>query len=445
MTALQATRRCLIWLGQCEEATRGTLAAEGWSVREQPHDAAVAIGLRSNDHVALLLDLRDARHGQLAHLVATVQACAHLDRLCLLPGVEKSAAQPWLPVSRHCNRVLQSPLCADALVRCLQELDTTSTSAMSQPLSLLIGHSPVMLATRATVHKFAPVDLPVLLTGQTGTGKELAARALHGLSSRAGAPFVAINCGAIPASLVQAELFGHERGAFTGASSRRAGLFEHAHNGTVFLDEVGDLPADAQTALLRVLQEGTLERIGGHEAVRVDVRVIAATHVDLEQAVADGRFRSDLYYRLNVLRLGMPPLRERGNDIHLLADHALQAFRSHHKARARGFSAAARDAMLRFAWPGNVRELLNRVQRAAILCEQELIEPEDLELARADAGLPGTGLLVDARRHAEREALLACMQANQYNITATARAMHISRVTVYRMCQRHHIVLDSLR
>lgn len=405
----------------------------------------MAIGLRGHDHVALLLDLREVDPAQLQTLASAVRNWTQPRPLCLLPDADRATLQQWQAVSRHCQ-VLSSPLCGQTLLHCLQQGEPAGSQALQQPVDLLIGNSPAMLATRATVRKFAPVDLPVLVTGQTGTGKELAARALHALSARAGAPFVAINCGAIPVSLMQAELFGHERGAFTGANARRAGLFEHAHTGTVFLDEVGELPADAQTALLRVLQEGTLQRIGSHAPVQVDVRVIAATHVDLEQAVRDGRFRGDLYYRLNVLRLGMPALRERGEDIVLLAEHALQCFRRRHSVRARGFNAQARAAMLQFDWPGNVRELLNRVQRAAVVSEHELITPHDLDLADQPAAMADDAdPLGQARRHAERQALLSCLQANDYNITATARAMHISRVTVYRMCARHDIVPGALR
>lgn len=443
--ALRQTRQCLIWIGQCAPHTRDSLAAVGWSVRVQQGDLAVAIGLRSHDQVALLIDLRAVGDEQLPGLAAMVRACAHIDRLCLLPAPPQANARHLQSVARHCEHVLQGPLHDEQLLVCLQSLHGPSRQEGATALTRLLGSSPAMLATRATVHKFAPVELPVLLTGQTGTGKELAARALHALSPRARAPFVPINCGAIAHNLIQAELFGHERGAFTGASSRRAGLFEHAHTGTVFLDEVGDLPAEAQTALLRVLQEGVLERIGSHEPVRVDVRVIAATHVDLEQAVADGRFRSDLYYRLNVLRLTLPPLRERGEDIVLLARHALHSLRLRHPGRARGFSEAALAAMRRFAWPGNVRELLNRVQRAAIICEQELIEPEDMELAGSPPAAGGTDSLDQARRQAERQALIHCLQGNQFNITATARAMNISRVTVYRMCRRHSIALGTQR
>jgi len=294
------------------------------------------------------------------------------------------------------------------------------------------------------LHKFAPVELPVLVTGETGTGKELAAHALHALSGRAGKPFIAVNCGAIPANLVQSELFGHERGSFTGADKRQIGVFEAAHGGTVFLDEVGDLPAEAQTSLLRVLQEGTFERVGSSQPLRADVRVLAATHVELEHAVAQGRFRSDLYYRLNVLRLLMPPSRERGADVQLLAEHFLRCFRLRHSVRARGFAPAALHAMRRFGWPGNVRELLNRVQRAAIMAEGELISERDLELGGAEHAPPGA-MLQDARGQAERDVLLQTLRQTGYNVSECARQMQISRVTVYRLCRKHRLELPAQR
>ncbi|GAA0909459.1 sigma-54 dependent transcriptional regulator [Luteibacter anthropi] len=306
------------------------------------------------------------------------------------------------------------------------------------------GESQAIGTLLHNLRKFAPVELPLLITGETGTGKEVAARTLHQLSPRQDRPFAAINCGALPANLVQSELFGHERGSFTGATSRRIGHFESADGGTVFLDEIGDLPLDAQTNLLRVLQEGTIERIGSCRSIRVDVRVLAATHVDLEKAVAQGRFREDLFYRLNVLRLRMPPLRERGSDVDLLAQHFLDTFRESYGTRARTFSAAARRAMSTFGWPGNVRELMNRVQRAAVIADDALITPDDLEL-NADA--PGTDRdsLGGARTLAEREAIVDCLRASAFNISECARRLRVSRVTVYRLCKKHQLVLDELR
>jgi DNA-binding NtrC family response regulator len=310
--------------------------------------------------------------------------------------------------------------------------------------SVMTGTSAAIRALSQNIRKFAPVELPLLITGETGTGKEMAARALHQLSGRRDKPFAAINCGALPANLVQSELFGHERGSFTGATSRRIGHFESADGGTVFLDEIGDLPLDAQTNLLRVLQEGTIERIGSCQSIKVNVRVLAATHVDLEKAVAQGRFREDLFYRLNVLRLRMPPLRERNGDIELLAQYFLDAFRESYGTRARAFSTAARKAMNAFAWPGNVRELMNRVQRAAVIADDALITPDDLEL---NADIPGVDRdsLGSARTSAEREAIVDCLRASAFNISECARRLRVSRVTVYRLCKKHQLALDQLR
>lgn len=443
---MQEAPRCLIWFGQCPHSTRLLLAAEGWALREQPQNQPFSLGLRGQDHVALLFDLRQSSIEALPSLLDCLASSPNLPSLCLLPEGDAGKHQPWRALSRQCSLVLQAPLQQQQLVAGLQALLLNDSQCGHTPLDKLIGQSPAMLTTRGTVRKYAPVDLPVLITGQTGTGKELAAHALHSLSARCQQPMVAINCGAIPASLVQSELFGHERGAFTGANSRRLGLFEHANGGTVFLDEVGDLPADAQTALLRVLQQGTLERIGSHTPVKVNVRVIAATHIDLESAVSAGRFRSDLYYRLNVLRLHLPPLAERGQDIMLLAEHALQDFRQRHRSRARGFSPECVAAMNHWPWPGNVRELINRIQRAAVICESEWIQPQEMELPAAGGATTANasthaagGILDDARRLAERQTLLGCLQENDFNISATARSMGLSRVTIYRLCRRHAI------
>jgi len=436
----QEIRHCLIWFGQCPPHARQLLSSEGWSLREHLPAMPFSLGLRGQGYVAALFDLASIPVGQLPTLLKNLANSAQLPRLCVLPEGSASSHRYWLPVSRQCDVVLHAPLQDQHLSDALQTLLECGLHSSPTPLAKLIGQSPAMLQTRSTLRKYAVVDLPVLITGQTGTGKELAAHALHHLSLRAQKPMVAVNCGAIPASLIQSELFGHERGAFTGANARRQGLFEHADGGTVFLDEVGDLPADAQTALLRVLQEGTLERIGSHTPIRINVRVLAATHIDLEQAISNGRFRNDLYYRLNVLRLHMPPLSQRGNDIVLLAEHALHDFRQRHSNRARGFSSACLSAMARWPWPGNARELINRVQRAAVICENELIQPQDMELAPvSDPSVRSDGPLHCARRQAEREALVHCLHEHDFNISAAARAMGISRVTIYRLCRRHAI------
>ena len=436
--------RCAIWFGQPLATERAALAAAGWQVRSVDPLQPQAVGLRGRDQVVGVIDLRQIPALALTAVTEWTQRHDHLPLLAVLPSGVSSPPPSWQPLLDACQGHFNLPLEQQALLEQLAHHPQHTSTDADSPAQRLIGDSPALLATRASLFKFAPVDLPVLVTGETGTGKELAAHALHAMSARADHRFMAVNCGAIPANLVQSELFGHERGAFTGAAQRRLGLFESASGGTVFLDEVGDLPLDAQTSLLRVLQEGTIERVGSSQPLRVDVRVLAATHVDLEQAVAQGRFRRDLFYRLNVLRLAMPALRERSGDVLVLAEHFLRQFRARHPGRARGFSSCARQAMQRFDWPGNVRELLNRVQRAAIVADGELIEPSDLDLV---ATLPAAAraLLQNAREQVERDLLVQALRENEFNVSACARHMQVSRVTVYRLCRKHQVELPAIR
>ena len=440
-TSVSSTR-CVIWFGNPGAREKVMLAADGWQVRtvlpQQPAD----IGMRGGDTVVGLIDFRTSSDSELERIGKLTAAHQHMPLFAITPATDGNGHTSHHPLLAACQQQFPHPPDFKELLRGLHDLSNDVPRAASEDaLDTLLGESEVMLVMRATLRKYAPVDLPVLITGETGTGKEVAAHALHRLSARNGKPFQAINCGAIPSTLIQSELFGHERGAFTGATSRRQGLFETAHNGSVFLDEIGDLPLDAQTSLLRVLQEGTIERVGSNQPIPVDVRILAATHVDLERAVEEGRFRRDLYYRLNVLRLAMPPLRKRDGDIELLSRQFLRNFRMRHPTRARGYTTEARQAMDRFPWPGNVRELLNRVQRAAITAEGELISSADLELNLSTDGAQ----LNKARNHAERETLLSCLQQSQYNISACARLMKVSRVTIYRMCRKHQLELEALR
>lgn len=444
-----STSRCVLWFGEPLASERSALAAAGWYVRSIHPDPGMAIGLRGRDRLLAVVDLRQMDGPALQLLMPWIEQHQHLPWLAVLPPGAGATPTAWLPLLQFCLARFTLPFGLQDLVSAMrQQFDAEEPSVdgacNGQGPRALLGESPALHAVRTVLHKFAPVELPVLVTGETGTGKELAAHALHALSGRAGRPFIAVNCGAIPANLVQSELFGHERGSFTGADKRQIGVFETAQGGTVFLDEVGDLPAEAQTSLLRVLQEGTFERVGSSQPLRADVRVLAATHVELEHAVAHGRFRSDLYYRLNVLRLLMPPLRERGADVQLLAEHFLRCFRLRHTVRARGFSPAAIQAMRRFDWPGNVRELLNRVQRAAIMAEGELISERDLELGAPVPAPPGA-MLHDARGQAERDVLLQTLRQTGYNVSECARQMQISRVTVYRLCRKHRLELPAQR
>jgi DNA-binding NtrC family response regulator len=315
---------------------------------------------------------------------------------------------------------------------------------------LLAGRSQAMLTLKAQIAKVAAVDAPVLIWGESGSGKELAAQAIHASSPRARAPFVPVNCGAMPPALIQSELFGYTRGAFTGAARDKAGLIETASGGTLFLDEIADLPKDLQSNLLRFLQEKTIYRVGATRSIDVDARIIAASHVNLQQAVANGSFREDLFYRLNVLPLTVPPLRERKDDLPLLAEHFFRLYRSDRAARLQGFSAAALRAIARHDWPGNVRELLNRIRRAMVMADGRLICPGDLGLDDADsAALPAApggqaaGMaaesLAQSRLRAERMAIGHCLERNARNVSRAARELGVSRMTLYRLLDKHGI------
>ncbi|MEQ5803694.1 sigma-54 dependent transcriptional regulator [Halomonas sp. H10-9-1] len=247
----------------------------------------------------------------------------------------------------------------------------------------MIGHCEAMQRVYARIRKTAPADVTVLVQGESGTGKELVARALHQQSRRAQAPLICVNCAAIPETLIESELFGHEKGAFTGASAARTGLVEAADGGTLFLDEIGELPLDAQARLLRVLQEGEIRKIGSVETRHVDVRLIAATHRDLQSLSKTGEFRLDLYYRLNVMQIDLPPLREREEDVLLIADALLEKACRRHEREGLRLSRAARDEIRHYPWPGNVRELENALERGVILAEGHLIHPDDLGLSAA--------------------------------------------------------------
>ena len=314
--------------------------------------------------------------------------------------------------------------------------------AKSGPVEIadMVGSSPPIKRLGRLVAKFARADSPVLICGESGTGKELVARAIHNASSRAAAPFVAVNCGAIPENLFESELFGHVKGAFTGAVQDRAGRAGLADGGTLFLDEIGDLPLSHQVKILRFLQEGSFERVGSGHSIRVDVRILAATHCDLGAAVAAQTFREDLFYRLNVLSVEVPPLRERSDDIESLAEHFLAHVKAKTTITAKGFSADARLAMRRYRWPGNVRELINRVSKAAILAEGSLIGPADLDLPCPREGSGARVInLQETREQAERVAIESALRDANNNVSRAATLLGVSRMTIYRLLDKHGI------
>ncbi|MCY4124667.1 MAG: sigma-54 dependent transcriptional regulator [Pseudomonas sp.] len=302
----------------------------------------------------------------------------------------------------------------------------------------LLGESRPIRELRKLLGKLAPTESPVLIRGESGTGKELVARTLHRQSQRSGQPFVAINCGAIPEHLIQSELFGHEKGAFTGAHQRKIGRIEAANGGTLFLDEIGDLPLELQANLLRFLQEKHIERVGGSQPVPVDVRVLAATHVDLERAIEQGRFREDLYYRLNVLQVVTAPLRDRHGDLPMLANHFAHFYSLETGRRPRSFSEHALTAMGQHDWPGNVRELANRVRRGLVLAEGRQIEAKDLGL-QPFAQQPPLGTLEEYKHKAELQAMCDVMYRHSENLSVAAKVLGISRPTFYRLLHKHQI------
>jgi excisionase family DNA binding protein len=302
----------------------------------------------------------------------------------------------------------------------------------------MVGKTVHMQRLFDQIRKVARTDASVLISGPSGTGKELAAQSIHRHSTRKNAPFIAVNCGAIAPQLFQSELFGYEKGAFTGANQRKIGRIEAAQGGTLFLDEIGDMPFDMQVNLLRFLQEKTIERVGGTETIPVNVRVIAATHIDLAEAVRQGRFREDLYYRINVVCIAIPKLADRVQDIEDIARHYFARFASTHNKSLRGFSKAAMDAMLRHSWPGNVRELVNRVQRAAVMAEGRFIQPEDLGFERGTESAQIISL-EDARAAAERAMIERALSQARNRISNAASLLGISRVTLYRLIEKHRI------
>jgi DNA-binding NtrC family response regulator len=316
-------------------------------------------------------------------------------------------------------------------------------------LQELIGRSTPMLELYRMIEQVAPTDASILITGESGTGKELVARAVHRLSDRGSSRLVTINCAAIPESLLESEVFGHEKGAFTGATGTRAGCFELADGGTLFLDEIGEMPADLQSKLLRVLEDGVVRRVGGEKERQVDVRVLAATNIDLEEQLDDGRFREDLYYRLNVIRLSLPPLRARGDDIDLLADHFLAQFAETSGKSIVGFSDAALARLRTHAWPGNARELRNVVERAVILCSEGEIGPQHLP-ATLKGARPGAVPRVEngdeaavripvgtTIREAEKALILATLDDCEDNRTRTASVLGITPKTLYSKLRRY--------
>ncbi len=321
----------------------------------------------------------------------------------------------------------------------------------------IFGQCPQMQEVFTTIRKVASTDVPVLILGESGTGKEMVARAIHGRSMRNDSSFIPINCGAIPENLLESELFGHEKGAFTGAQSRVLGKVEFAHQGTLFLDEIGEMPPVLQVKLLRFLQEKVIQRVGGREDIPVDARIVAATNVDIEEAIGNGHFREDLFYRLGVISIVLPPLRARGEDIPFLGNLFLHRFGSDFGKNVRGFSASAVQAMKNYDWPGNVREMENKVKRAVVMADGAIVEPDDLGFRSAalevgDEEAPATldlgrGLegmtLKEARGMVEKKLIVSAMEREDGNIAKAADSLGVSRPTLYDLMKKHGLFVSG--
>lgn len=400
----------------------------------------------------VLLDLglpphpRDAVEGLQA--LEDMLALNHLAKLIIVSG-NSERKNALAAVDKGAYDIFPKPVDLDELKVVLhrvyrridleKENNEERNSALSVSFNDIVGESPAMQEVFASIRKVALTDIPVLITGESGTGKELVATAIHNTSNRGKGPFVAINCGAIPESLMESELFGHEKGSFTGASMQRKGRLEYADGGTLFLDEIGDLAHDLQVKLLRFLQEKAVERVGGRHVINVNSRVIAATNRNLEEAVQKNTFREDLYFRLAVVKIVLPPLRDREDDVVLLAEHMAVVFAKELKTQTKRFSKGAIDAIRRYSWPGNIRELQNRIKRAIVLATGHSIKVEDLELdaSHKHIGLGASASLKGAREAAEREVLAESLRKNNGNISKTAKSLGVSRPTLYDLMTRH--------
>lgn len=340
----------------------------------------------------------------------------------------------------------QKPIDADVLNIILQrafklsqlEQENKALKASSNQQADIIGNSEAIQKACRTVEKIAPTEITTLLLGESGTGKEVFARAIHRQSPRAGKPFVAINCASIPENLLESELFGYEKGAFTGAVKTTLGKIECANGGTLLLDEIGDMPLSLQAKMLRFLQERVIERVGGRSEIEVDVRVICATHRDLQDMVAAQSFREDLYYRISEIVLRIPPLRNRGHDIILIAKALLHRFNQEYKTQIQGFTPCATEALLSHSWPGNIRELQNKLKSAVILSESKLINAEDLGF-RPTANKSSFQTLRQIREQAESGGIRQAYVLANSNLSKTADLLGVSRPTLYALIDKYKL------
>ena len=420
----------------CDNAARAITL-----MRDERFDLVFSdVVMPGKDGLSMLADLREAGISTPVIMIsgqATVDMAVRATRLGAIDFLEK-------PISTE--KLL---LTVDNAMRLAQLEEENRQLRRRVGRHDLVWTSDAMRKVMAQVDRVGPTESRVCILGETGTGKELVARAVHARSARRDRPFITVNCAAVPSELIESELFGHEKGAFTGAVARHLGKFEQAHGGTLFLDEIGDMPASMQAKLLRLLQEGELERVGGERPIVVNTRVIVATHRDLEALVRKGSFREDLYHRIFVFPIVVPPLRERSEDVPLLAEHFARMVAEQNGWKARGFTPEAIRELARYTWPGNVRELRNVVERLLLLTD-DAIDAETAREVLSSRRAPGAaggaeGTLADRVAAFEREAVLCELAARGYRVTETARALGLERSHLYKKCQQLGIDLKSER
>jgi two-component system, NtrC family, nitrogen regulation response regulator NtrX len=421
------------------------LRDEGFTVAEAPNGNTALLQIDQVDPDVVLLDLLMPPGPDGLETLARLRERGRSTPVIMMSG-KAQLTDAVRAVKLGAFQFLEKPLAPEAVlvtVRAALELNRARAENRALHAELarrgtLVGESPAIRRVRELVDRVAPTEARVLITGESGTGKELVAAAVHHASRRAPRAFVTVNCAAIPRDLVESEMFGHERGAFTGATERRMGRFELAHGGTLFLDEIGDLSAEAQAKLLRTLETGELQRIGAEGTVRVDVRVISATNRRLEDEVAAGHFREDLFFRLNVFPIHLPPLRERLDDLPALVAHLAERMRPRHPAT---FTPAALEALAGYGWPGNVRELANLVERLGILSGPTVDVPAVRQVLRgglATAGAPTAGgrPLSEALDEYERALIASALSQAEGNVAEAARVLQTDRANLYRRMRR---------
>jgi two-component system, NtrC family, nitrogen regulation response regulator NtrX len=421
------------------------LREEGLAVAEAPNGNAALLMVDQADPDVILLDLLMPPGPDGLETLARLRERGRLTPVIMMSG-KAQLTDAVRAVKLGAFQFLEKPLTPEAVlvtVRAALELDRTRAQNRALQAELarrasLIGDSPAMQQVRGLIERVGPTEARVLVTGESGTGKELVAAAVHAASRRVNRAFVTVNCAAIPRDLVESEMFGHERGAFTGATERRLGRFELAHEGTLFLDEIGDLSAEAQAKLLRTLETGELQRIGAESTLRTDVRVVSATNRRLEDEVSAGNFREDLFFRLNVFPIALPPLRERLEDLPALVAHLAERVRPR---QAVTFTPAAFDALSAYSWPGNVRELANLIERLTILCGPTVDAGAVRGVLRGGHSVPvpsgALGLpLSDALDDFERGMITAAMAQAEGNVAEAARVLQTDRANLYRRMRR---------